>query len=102
VSELTSQRTQLNIKTFARDYLPTAHRQAFVEYLHEHGITGPTIVKDTMLIASQTKKMAIEFQSGVAVTCDTEAFGDSVRMKNLPSGDAQVEITGKLRRVRTK
>jgi hypothetical protein len=102
VSELLSHRTQLNVKTFARDYLPPEQRQAFVTHLQEHGVAHPTIVKDNALIASQTKKMAIEFQNGISVTCDPEAYGDSVRMKKLASGDARVEVTGKLKKVRTK
>jgi hypothetical protein len=102
VSELTNQRTQINIKTFARDNLPVEYRAAFVDYIHAHGVVAPTIVKDTTLVDSQTAKLAIEFQSGATVTCDREAFGESVRLRNLPSGNARVEIEGKLKKVRTK
>lgn len=102
LSELTNQRARINIREFARDHLPTQKRQAFLSHLEGHGFRTHTIVKDIELIESQTKKMALEFQNGVTVVGDREAFGASVKVNRTREGAARVEITGTLKQVKGK
>jgi len=102
LSELTSQRTRINLRDFARDYLPTPKRQAFLEHVRAAGITDQTIRKNIELIESQTKKMALEFESGVTVVGNREAFGESIKVSRLRGGEARVEVTGKLKKVKGK
>ena len=102
LSELTSQRARINVRDFARDYLPTAEREHFLAYLRNAGLRDLTIRKDVELIESQTAKMALEFESGVTVVGNREAFGESVKVSRLPAGEARVEVTGILKTAKGK
>ncbi len=101
LSEVTSGRTQINIRTFAHDYLPADQRQAFTAHIQAAGIRGLTIRKDLELIETQTEKMSIEFFSGVKIVAGRETIGDSVKLETLPNGEAKVEVTGRLKKVKT-
>jgi hypothetical protein len=102
LSELTNQRARINIRDFARDHLPTQQRQPFLEHLEQSGFRSHTIAKNIELIESQTKKMALEFQNGVTVVGDREAFGTSVKVNRTRDGSARVEIIGEIKQVRGK
>ncbi len=102
LSEITSQRARINVRQFARDYLPASQRQPFVDYLKSVGITSETIRKDISLIESQTKKMALEFESGVAVVGNRDAFAEHVTVTQSRDGAARVVVTDKLKRVKGK
>lgn len=102
LSELTNQRSQINVRTFARDNLPVPLRQPFLEHLTDAGVPNQSIRKDIELIRSQTEKMAIEFESGVTVVGNREHFGESVTVRRLSAGAARVEVTGVLKSVKGK
>jgi hypothetical protein len=102
LSELTNQKPKINLKDFARDHLTTQNRQPFLKHMEEEGFRTHTIVKNLELIESQTKKMALEFQNGVTVVGDREAFGKSVKVDRTSDGAARVEITGELKQVKGK
>ena len=102
LSELTNQRARINLKDFARDNLPLELRQPFINHLEQAGFRAQTIVKNTELIETQTRKMALEFQNGVTVVGDREAFGASVKVKRTRAGAARVEITGEIKEVKGK
>lgn len=102
LSELTNQRSLINVRDFARDYLPAPKRQAFLEYLRTTGIPDQTIRKDIELIEPQTKKMALEFESGVTVVGTRDAFGENVKVSRLRTGAARVVVTGNLKKVKGK
>lgn len=102
LSEVTSGRTQINIRAFANDYLPADKRQAFTEHIHSAGIRGASIRKNLELIEGQTEKMSIEFFNDVKVIAGREAFGETVKLQSLPNGEARVEVTGKLKQVKSK
>lgn len=102
LSELTNQKAKLNLKQFARDHLPTQKVQPFLNHLEQEGFRSLTIVKNLELIESQTRKMALEFQNGVTVVGDREAFGESVKVDRTRDGSARVEITGQLKQVKGK
>lgn len=102
LSELTNQKAKVNIKEFARDHLPTQQRQPFLAHMEEQGFRSHSIVKNLELIESQTQKMALEFQNGVTVVGDREAFGKSIKVERTRDGEARVEITGELKQVKGK
>jgi 37-kD nucleoid-associated bacterial protein len=102
LSELTNQKAKVNLKDFARDHLPTQKRQPFLSHMEQEGFRTHTIVKNLELIESQTRKMALEFQNGVTVVGNREAFEESVKMASTPDGSARVEITGQLKKVKGK
>jgi hypothetical protein len=102
LSEVTNRRTRINVLDFARASLSAQKRQPFLSYLAEHGVDGQTIAKDITLIEAQTKKMAMEFYNGISVVGSVEAFGESVKVDRARGGDAKVQITGKLKRVKGK
>jgi len=102
LSELTNQRARINLREFARDNLPVQLRQPFLNHLEQAGFRTHTVMKDIELIESQTKKMALEFQNGVTVVGDREAFGTSVKVNRTRDGSARVEITGELKEVKGK
>jgi hypothetical protein len=102
LSELTNQKAKVNLKEFARDYLPTEKRQPFLTRMEHEGLRSLTIVKDIAHIESQTKKMALEFQNGVTVVGNRLAFEESVKVGRTRDGSARVEITGELKRIKGK
>jgi hypothetical protein len=102
LSELTNQKVKVNMKEFARDHLPTQQRQSFLTHMEQQGFRTHTIVKNLELIESQTQKMALEFQSGITVVGDREAFGKSIKVERTRDGNARVEITGELKQVKGK
>ena len=102
LSEVTSQRPRINIRVFARDYLPASKRQAFIEHLNGVDITSETIRKDITLIESQTEKMALEFECGVAVVGNRAAFAEHVKVTQSRNGAARVVVTDRLKRVKGK
>jgi hypothetical protein len=102
LSELTNQKARVNLKEFARDHLPVRNRQPFLDHMQEEGFRALTIVKNLELIESQTKKMAFEFQNGITVVGDREAFRDSVKVDRTREGAARIEITGELKKVQGK
>ena len=73
-----------------------------MDHLEQSGFRSHTIAKNIELIEFQTKKMALEFQNGVTVVGDREAFGTSVKVNRTREGSARVEITGELKQVRGK
>ena len=102
LSDLTSQKHQINVRAFARDYLPAQQRQAFLDHLTNEGVPNQTIKKDIELIKSQTDKMALEFENGITVVGNREDFGESIMVRRLPAGAARVEVTGTLKSVKGK
>jgi hypothetical protein len=102
LSEVTNQRTRINVREFARSSVPTQKRQPFLNYLEQQGVSVREIRKDIELIEAQTKKMALEFENGVTVVGTREAFGESVQVERARAGTARVEIRGKLKRVKGK
>ena len=102
LSEITNHRARINVREFARDFLPASQRQAFMDHLKGVGITSETIRKDISLIESQTKKMALEFESGVAVVGNRDAFAEHVTVTQSRNGAARVVVTDKLKRVKGK
>jgi nucleoid associated protein NdpA len=102
LSEVTNQRTRINVREFARSSVPTQQRQAFLHHLEQQEVGVREIRKNTELIDAQTKKMALEFENGVTVVGTREAFRESVQVERARAGTARVEITGKLKRVKGK
>jgi len=102
LSELTNQKSKINLKEFARGHMPAEKVQPFLDHLSKAGLRGQTIVKNIELVEAQTRKMALEFQNGVTVVGDREAFGESVKVSRTRDGAARVEITGELKQVKGK
>lgn len=102
LSELTSQKPRINPRQFAQDYIPTPVRQAFLNHLAAAGVPDQHFRRDIALVKSQTRKMSLEFQNGVAVVGDREAFSESVKVSRSQAGEARVEIIGRLKKVKGK
>jgi hypothetical protein len=102
LSEVTNQRTRINVREFARNCVPLQQREGFLRHLAEQGIGVREINKNVELIEAQTKKMALEFENGVSVVGTRDAFTESVQVERVRAGTARVEIRGKLKRVKGK
>jgi len=102
LSELTSHRSRINIRQFARDYLPTALGTEFENCMAEKGIRGTTIEKNNELIEDQLDRIAIEFQNDLAIVGSRESVQKNVRIHRTDGPEARVEIKGRLKRIGTK
>jgi len=101
ISDLSSNKSTVNIRSFARDYLPTDKAQQFEDYIHQTGIAGKTIRKDLALIENQLRKVSIEFDD-ISVVGAKDAIEKNVKVKKAGQGMTKAEIVGRLRRVRPK
>lgn len=102
LSEVTNQRPRISIRDFARTCFPAAERQAYLDYLERSDVQVQEIQKNIELIEGQTKKMALEFENNIAIVGPRDAFTESVTVEPTRSGQARVQITGKLKRARAK
>jgi len=102
LSELTSKRTRINVRQFAKDYLPTNLASAFESHIEQKGIRGTTIEKNNELIADQLERVAIEFQNDLKIVGSRESVKENVRVHRTDGAEARVEIIGKLKRIGTK
>jgi len=101
-SELTSQRSSINPRTFAEDNFQVTDRQKFLEYLGEHEIPITAFNKDTNLIDTRIKLMSIQFLNGINITAPNDVFQERVQLTQLETGDTRAEITDRVKHVGSK
>jgi len=102
LSEVTSHRSRINVRDFARTCFSAAERQPYLDYLEQSNVGMQEIRKNVELIEGQTKKMALEFENNIAIVGPRDAFAESVTVDSTRGGQARVQITGKLKRARAK
>ena len=100
LSELTSNRNAISIRSFARDYLPTNLRNDFEKHIKMSGVVGATIKKNLELVETQLQKLSIELEDDVTVAGPREAMLEQVKVTAIDGGAARIEIVGKLKKVR--
>jgi nucleoid-associated protein YejK len=101
VSYVTSQTGTLNPRTFASANLDTGHRQPYINYLTNKGVRVGNIRKDTTLIERRIKKVMIDFESGIKIVGEKEAFEDKVRLEQTDDGRTRAEIVDNIKKVGT-
>ncbi len=97
LSEMESQRSFLDIHRFAKDHLPTAERQEFINFLSEHDVPSVRFEKDTQLVKAHLHRIQLDFESGIAVLAVPEAFEEHIMLSDVGNGKTKVEIEDRLK-----
>ncbi|MFY9586754.1 MAG: nucleoid-associated protein [Actinomycetota bacterium] len=100
-AEMTSQKTQVQPATFARDHIESKDRDHFKSFIAEVGVGAP-FVKDTDKIAGRIKQVQFEFASGIRLSGPADQVDEKVKMEQRPGGQTRVEFEDELTKARGK
>lgn len=99
MAELGSQDTQFRPRRFAEHQLNVQHRQPFIAALAAEQLPANVVAKDTKLVASQLRKLRMDFDSGVLLIVPPAAVGEQVQVTELDDGRTHVDIRDHLKQV---
>lgn len=100
LSELQSQKTEINLQQFATTNLDRGDRDAFIAEMTKAGVTSGIIKKDTSLVASRLKRVQIETDSDVFILASPDQIDDgTIKLTKRDDGHDLVEINDQVRRV---
>jgi hypothetical protein len=101
VSELQNNSAMVNVRKFARTYLPTKLRAPFETHMKANGVDNTVFQKDVALIDKQLTKLAYKFDHGVSIVGPADAMKTHVKIKKEGNGFARAEVRGKLETVKS-
>ena len=102
LSELSSEDQTFSPKVFAERHLRLPDRQKYLARLEQSDIPPQPFDKDIALVQSHLKRIQLDFESGLALLADPDAFEEHVKITNLDDGRTHVEIEDRMRRVQGK
>jgi hypothetical protein len=102
VSDMTSNRTVVEPRTFARDHLPTNLVDAYVQLMETSDVPTETFPKDTSRITGKIKRVRWKMKSDIAVSATPADFaaGD-VSIEKHEDGTTTITIHGELQTINT-
>lgn len=96
LSELVSNRTSIDPRVFARDYLPAGLKQEFLVFLREQHIgTGP-FLKNTELIDLKLQRIIVKLRSGIQIQGSKKDMHEKVLIENALGENVRIEIIDKM------
>lgn len=102
LSELTSNKREIIVPNFAKDYLALEDQQSFTDALETKSIalTRP-IPKDITLVSSKLARVQMDFSSNVMLLAPPDEFreGGAVTISESSDGESRVTIRDKVKRV---
>lgn len=94
ISYMRQNHATLEPRTFARDVLPFAQQDAFLNKCREEGITQ-AFSKELDLVKGKLRRQSLKFSSNVTLYAPSEVFRDSVKITGTSSdGWTELKIRG--------
>lgn len=104
ISELTSQRPELSVGDFARDYIDIEDRDAFRDHMGSRAVPlTSNLPKDLNLVKTRLRRVQIDFKHGTLVLAPPEEVGEGGHVTitsdgktaNVSISDEVVNISGR-------
>ena len=102
MATLNNQQDAVHPWHFAEENLAVQDRDTFIHALEEKQVPTQQFPKDTAGLGPMLKKLQMNFQSGLVLVASPQAYEDHVKISELEDGNSHVEITDRLKNVRSR
>jgi len=102
MATLNNQQDTVHPWHFAEENLAVQDRDEFIHALNEHEVPTQQFAKDTAGLQPTLKKLQMSFQSGIILVASPQAYEEHIKSSELENGNSLVEITDKLKDVRSR
>jgi hypothetical protein len=100
IAALQSRESRLSPRAFAVNNLDGPDEQAFLDFARERDVPLRSFSKDISRVQSRVDRMALQFANGLQISGSAESFEESVRVRQEQDGTANVNVRGKLSKVK--
>ena len=102
IAELQRNRATINPNDFAIDYLEREDRQSYIDHLQDFDVPANEFPKNLRFIESRLRRIQMELESGLTVTGRSDVFSEHVQMKPLDDGRTHIEITDRVKNLKSR
>ncbi len=102
MATLNNQQDDVRPWHFAEENLAIRDRDEFIHTLDENQVPTQQFPKDVAGLEPILRKLQMSFQSGIVLVASPQAYEDHVKTSELEDGNSHVEITDKLKNVRSR